>query len=424
MSRPSGPHPEPRTTDRPYEKIGARLSAYRDALAARGETLSGEIDSRYLAKWRSPALSHVLRVRTALVSGMQDFLIEKGLLNLERVQLSLVTDPLAHEIEHTPVIPYRGSPYVATHSMIYAKFLACHNPHLPGIFVDSPNVRLEVPCKAGSQRGKYLLDFSQLDVEVRRDRRVTLDDYLDATEKVTAILRDDLAGALRFFEGMTRAGFEKARRLAGGSLDALGVRLELPETAFPVFRLDEGLAKYSRAEVEAKLGEQTDAPAFFVVGLMRENYDLIYPYLKRDGSRRAISEFTSAEIFNYDLCVKGKLKDGGWTPAVEVLSGAIREWLPEAIVARLLDNRVIPEAPRFDAHGEIANLDKLGGYGPFLSVACRRDAAGAPSFPDTFGAGIGVERLLWALLRGPAVTTIDDVTFFGKNPDSAELFLF
>jgi hypothetical protein len=106
-----------------------------------------------------------------------------------------------------------------------------------------------------------------------------------------------------------------------------------------------------------------------------------------------------------------------------VLSGGLREWLPEAIIPRLLDNGIIPEAPRFKA-GRIENIEALGGYGPFLSVACGRDEKGASTFPPTFGGGIGVERLLWTILRGPCVQSIDDVTFFGKNPDSAELFLF
>jgi aspartyl/asparaginyl-tRNA synthetase len=406
-----------------YARVGERLGRFQEQLAGSGSSLQSEIAARYLDKWRSESLSHVLRVRTALLSGMQDFLIERGLLNLERVQMSLVTDPLAHDVEHLPVIGYRGSPYVATHSMIYAKFLACHNPHIKGIFVDSPNMRLELPEKSGGQRGKYLIDFSQLDVEVRRNRKVQLDAYLDQPEKVAALLREDLAAALAFFEGMARAGFEKVKKIAGDSLAALGVTLDVPAQPFPVFYLDEALAKYPKAEVEARLGEQTDAPAFFVVGLMRENYDLIYPYLRRDGTRRKISEFSSREIYNYDLCVKGKRIDGQPAPAIEVLSGAIREWLPEAIIARLLDNGVIPEAPVFK-DGHLENLDALGGYGPFLSVACRREADGTPGFPDTFGAGIGIERLLYALLRGPQVERIDDVTFFGKNPDSAELFLF
>jgi aspartyl/asparaginyl-tRNA synthetase len=405
----------------PYQAIGNHLHRHQCRLADEGQSLDQDIDHRYLQKWKSETLYHVLRVRTALVSGMQDYLIQEGLLNLERVQMSLVTDPLAHDVEHLPEIPYRGHPYVATHSMIYAKFLACHNAHLKGIFVDSPNLRLELP--AGHQRGKYLLDFSQLDVEVRRNRGIGLETYLNHPAQVQTVLREDLSQALGFFEGMVRAGFARVRAWAQESLNALGVRLDVPEKPFPIFHLDEALAKYPKAEVEAKLGESCEAPAFWIAGLMRENYDLIYPYLQKDGSRRPLSEFSSQEIYNYDLVVKGQRKDHGSAPAFEVLSGAIREWLPEAIVGRLLDNGIIPEAPIF-RDGHLENLEALGGYGPFLSVACGREPDGRSGFPDTFGAGVGIERLLWAILRGPKIQNIEDVTFFGKNPDSAELFLF
>lgn len=408
----------------PYTLVGQRLNRYQKTLEAQGTSLKREIDQRYVGKWRSEALYHVSRIRTSLVGGMMDHLIEEGLLNLERVSISLVTDPLAHTVEHLPEIPYRGADYVTTHSMIYAKFLACHNPHLKGIFVDSPNIRLEPADPEGRQRGRYLIDFSQLDVEVRRNRGLELDAYLDRPREVTAILQEDLARALKLFEGMARSGFAKVQRLAGDSLEALGVRIDLPEKPFPVFYQTEAEAQYGKADLERKMGEATDSQFFFVVGLMRENYDLIYPYLRRDGSRRPISEFTSREIFNYDLCVKGRRSDGTTSAAKEVLSGGLREWLPEAIVARLLDNGVIPEAPVFDEDGEIRNLEALGGYGPFLSVALSRDAQGRSTFPETFGGGIGIERLLWTLLRGPFIKTIDDVTFFGKNPDSMEVFLF
>ena len=407
----------------PYTLVGQRLERYQQSLKARGSSLRQEVHERYLDKWRSETLYHVSRIRTSLVGGMMDYLIEQGLLNLERVSVSLVTDPLAHTVEHLPEIPYGGADYVTTHSMIYAKFMACHNPHLKGIFVDSPNIRLEPADPQGRQRGRYLIDFSQLDVEVRRNRGLLLDAYLDRPSEVTALLQEDLARALGLFEGMTRAGFAKVQRLAGDSLDALGVRLDLPDKAFPVFYETEAEARFGKEDLERKMGEATDSQCFFVVGLMRENYDLIYPYLRRDGSRRSLGEFSSREIFNYDLCVKGRQKDGTFSAAKEVLSGGLREWLPEAIVARLLDNGVIPEAPVL-VDGEIQNLEVLGGYGPFLTAVLARDAQGRPYFPETFGGGIGVERLLWTLLRGPFIRNIDDVTFFGKNPDSTELFLF
>lgn len=411
------------TSPDPYALVGQRLNRHQKDLAARGTTLRQEIHARYMEKWRSETLFHVSRIRTALVGGLMDHLVAAGLLNLERVSVSLVTDPLAHTVEHLPEIPYRGAGYVTTHSMIYAKFLACHNPHLKGVFVDSPNIRLEPADPEGRQRGRYLIDFSQLDVEVRRNRGVDLETYLTHPREVAAQLQEDMGKALELFEGMARSGFAKVLQVAGDSLDALGVRIDLPDGPFPVFYQTEAEVQSGSVDLEARMGEATDSQFFFVVGLMRENYDLIYPYLRPDGSRRPLSEFSSREIYNYDLCVKGQQKDGTFSAAKEVLSGGLREWLPEAIVARLLDNGIIPEAPIL-VDGEITNLEAMGGYGPFLTVALARDDEGQPAFPETFGGGIGIERLLWTLLRGPFIQNIDDVTFFGKNPDSTELFLF
>ncbi len=62
---------------------------------------------------------------------------------------------------------------------------------------------------------------------------------------------------------------------------------------------------------------------------------------------------------------------------------------------------------------------------PFLSAAHMKDENGKPYFPDTFGGGIGVERILYAILRGGGkIDKIDDITCFGKNPDSFPMFLF
>ncbi|MCS7182644.1 MAG: hypothetical protein NZ869_05995 [Thermoanaerobaculum sp.] len=405
----------------PYHLIGRRLARHQEELRSRGTNLWEDLHTNYVGKWISPTLAHVARVRTALVEGMTRYLVEQGLVNLERVQLSLVTDPLAHEVERLTEIPYRDGVYVATHSMIYAKILALWNPLLKGVFVDSPNLRLELPGER--QRGRYLLDFSQLDVELRRPHQPDQEAYFHRTREVAEILREELQLALEFFSHMLRAGWQRVQATAEDSLHALGVVLEeLPEK-LPVFYLDDALQRWAKAEVEAALGEESPSQAFFVVGLLRENYDLVYPYLRPDGSRRPLATIPSRDIFNYDLVVRGCRRDGGRSPAVEVLSGGLREWIPQAIVARLVDQGIIPEPPVF-VGGHLENLHRLGGYGPFLSLVCAaRDGLLAP-FPATFGAGIGIERLLWAILRGDQVRTIEDVTFFGKNPDSRHLFLF
>jgi len=107
-------------------------------------------------------------------------------------------------------------------------------------------------------------------------------------------------------------------------------------------------------------------------------------------------------IYNYDICAKSIVRDTGrQTPALEILSGAVREWLYEPIVERLLDNGVIPARPVI-YEGNIKNIDELGGYGPFLIMTAKKDRQGRkPAFADTYGGGVGVERTLYAICRGP-----------------------
>ena len=354
-----------------------------------------------------------------MVQAMQNFLSGNGLLNLERVSHSPVTDPLAHDIEYSPTIRYKGQPYKTTHSMIYSKFLACTNPLLKGVYIDSPNIRLELESPTGEQRGRYLIDFSQMDVELRREKFVTLEEYFDEEEKVKAILSEDYQKALAFFEDMIIFTVKALIEKNADDLKALGVTLTVPEKPFPAFFRDEvGDAS------EKELGDSAKSQFFWIKGIMRENYDLVYPYLKKDGSKRPLEDVPSRDIYNYDRCAQSQLAEGGMGGALEVLSGAVREWLYEPIIARLIDNKIIPEAPQLDRSGEITNIEKLSGYAPFLAVAGMKGPDGAPLFPSTFGGGIGVERFLYALLKGPVIKKIDDVTLFGKNPDSYPVYIF
>jgi aspartyl/asparaginyl-tRNA synthetase len=349
-------------------------------------------------------------------------LADEGLFNIERLQLSPVTDPLAHDVEYVPSIQYKGQHYLLTHSMIYAKFLACHHPRIKGIFVDSPNIRLEIESPDRLQRGKYLIDFSQMDLEVRRNRGIDLETYLHDPEKVKRILAEDMERGLDLFERMMVDAVSRVAEKNEQDLKTLGVALEIPRRPFPRFRADEAMARYGRG-YEVKLGEETPAQFFWITGLMRENYDLIYPYLTPEG-KVPLSRVTSDMIYNYDMCAKGILRDTGkQTPALEILSGAVREWLHEPIVERLLDNQVLLSRPVI-VNGNIKNLDEMGGYGPFLLMTSRKDPDGRPTFPETVGGGIGVERTLYAICRGPKLDKIDGITFFGKNPDSHQLYMY
>ncbi len=406
------------------EPIGQSLYSFQAALKESGQTLGDYIRQNYMAKWQGDALYNASAIRTTFVNAMHNFLTDYGLFNLERVSMSPVTDPLAHDVEHVPTISYKGHAYKATHSMIYSKFLACLNPKVKGIFVDSPNIRLEIESPTGLQRGKYLADFSQMDIELRRNRGITLDEYLNNTKKVKDVLKDDTERALTFFEELVIHAISAVADKNEENFKALGVAIKVPKSPFPRFRKDEAVAKYGARDFESKLGREAGSQFFWVTGLMRENYDLIYPYLKPDGSKIPIANFTSDMIYNYDICAQSIQRDTGkYGDTYEVLSGAIREWLYEPIIERLIDNKVISVHPEL-VDGELKNINELGGYGPFLMAIAQKNKNGESVFPDTFGGGIGIERTLFALTKGKYIEKVEDVTFFGKNPDSHPIFLY
>ena len=403
--------------------IGEALFGFQAALKESGSSLREYMEKYYYHKWMGDTLLAVISIRATFVTAMHQFFADEGLCNIERVQLSPVTDPLAHDVEHVPSISYKGLQYVLTHSMIYSKFLACHHPRIKGIFVDSPNIRLEVESADRIQRGKYIIDFSQMDVEVRRNRGIDLEAYLRKPEEVKGILREDMATAKDLFERMLIHSLTAIVEKNDAELKELGVAIEVPKQPFPAFAYDQSKKKYGPKGYEIGVGKETPSQFFWITGIPRENYDLIYPYLKPGGKIRS-DEVTSDMVYNYDMCGKSINRDTGeQSEARELLSGAIREWLYESIVERLLDNKILPVRPII-THGNIENIHQLDGYGPFLLAVSMKDSAGRSTFPDTYGGGIGIERTLYMLCRGPRVEKIDDVTFFGKNPDSHQIYLF
>jgi len=405
------------------DKIGQDLFRFQSALQQGGVSLQEYIERYYIRRWTEGPLKYILAIRTSFVNSIFEFLQSEGLVNIEKLQISPLTDPLAHDVEHVPSIEYKGHSYLLTHSMIYAKFLACVNPSIMGIFVDSPNIRLEIESPDHTQRGKYLIDFSQIDLEIRRNRGIDFDKYLHAHEYVRDLLVRDMEKAIDFFERLIVHAVSRLCERHERDFAELGVAIRIPRRPFPRFRRDEAFAEYGR-DFEVAVGQTVEDQFYWITGLVRENYDLVYPYLL-PGGKVSNEEITSDTVFNYDICAKSFPLDDKQrpTPGLEILSGGLREWLFETIVERLLDNRIIPSRPVFK-NGSIENIQELGGYGPFLLMASRKNKDGTNFFPETFGGGIGVERTLFAICRGPAVQKIEDITFFGKNPDSHPLYLF
>ena len=269
-----------------------------------------------------------------------------------------------------------------------------------------------------------MIDFSQIDLELKRNRGLTLDDYFNKQSLVLETLKEDMKKIQNFFERMVVFAMEEINKKNQDEMKQLGIVIEVPKLPFPIFMKDKSVEKYNAKDFEEKIGEETKSQFFWVNGLLRENYDLVYPYLNKDGKKVPFATVPSEQIHNYDMLAKSiDAKTGRHTPAREILSGAIREWLYEPIVERIIDNKVLNQRPVIKG-GNIENINELGGYGPFLMFANMKDPNGKPLFPDTMGGGIGVERTLFSILRGEKIKTIDQVTYFGKNPDSYPLYLY
>jgi aspartyl/asparaginyl-tRNA synthetase len=219
--------------DETMASIGQSLFGFQSALKQSGSSFEEYLDKYYYRKWVGDTLYAAMSLRTTFVSAMHQFLADEGLFNLERLQMSPVTDPLAHDVEYVPNIHYKGQLYVMTHSMIYAKFLACQNPRIKGIFVDSPNIRLEIESPDRVQRGKYLIDFSQMDVEVRRNRGIDLETYLKDQERVKKVLKEDMEKGMDLFERLIIHAATRMVEKNEDDLKTLGVVIEVPRRPFP-----------------------------------------------------------------------------------------------------------------------------------------------------------------------------------------------
>ncbi|MCP4648332.1 MAG: hypothetical protein GY852_11485, partial [bacterium] len=117
-------------------------------------------------------MADIMKIQSAAMKAVHDYMWEKGVLMSTPVMLSTVTDPLNHQI-HDSSIEYKGKKLELTKSMILHKQLAISKGGVKGIYIVSPNVRLERDEEAES--GRHLLEFSQVDIELRDAR---LDDFM------------------------------------------------------------------------------------------------------------------------------------------------------------------------------------------------------------------------------------------------------
>lgn len=219
-----------------------------------------------------PELKEIIKVQSAALKAVDSFMYSREVLHLMPVMLSPVTDPLCHGVFDAS-IDYCGQKLQLTKSMILHKQLAMMSDSIKGIYIVSPNVRLEFEECAKS--GKHLIEFSQVDIE--------------------------LAGAssrefMHFTEELYSYVFSFVKEECKGELKSLGRELLIPTKPFKVFDSTELKEKFGE-DFERIVSEKEKQP-FWITDHYREfydkqdpetkkhvNYDLVYP----DGFGEALS---------------------------------------------------------------------------------------------------------------------------------------
>lgn len=265
-----------------------------------------------------PEMKDILSVQSAVLKSLHDFMWNEGVVQLMPVMLSPFTDPLAHPV-YDSSLEYEGQRLELTKSMILHKQLSLMRDDLKGIYIVSPNIRLELG-ETGSS-GRHLIEFSQVDIELRD---ASCRDFMDFMERLYV----HMAGFV------SSSCYEELKRL-GRTLPPLA-------RPFKVFDSTELKDKYGK-EWEHEISMKESQP-FWVMDHYREFYDREDP--------------ETGKHVNYDLVYPEGFG--------EALSGAERETDYEIILKKMKERKTEPES--YASYLEIAKQGILkptagGGFG-------------------------------------------------------------
>jgi|UniRef100_A0A7V3RFC8 asparaginyl-tRNA synthetase len=230
----------------------------------------------------------VLEVSSELISATGQFLRREGFIELLPVMISPITDPLNHSVMDAS-IDYYGGKYSLTKSMIFHKQLAIR-VH-PKIFIFSPNIRLETEEKG--ETGRHLIEFTQLDLEVKDAKR---DDILDLIER------------------MLVSTFEDIDEKYGEIVRSMNPKFAIPKTPFERVKYLDGYEEYGK-DFENILSKKATQP-FWLIDIPideREFYD------KRDGNKNVLTDMDLIYPYGFG----------------EALSGGEREFDYDKIISRM-----------------------------------------------------------------------------------------
>lgn len=232
----------------------------------------------------------IFRIQTEALRAMHDFLCSKGLLQLMPVIISSVTDPLNHSVDDAS-IAYMGQQLQLTKSMILHKQVAISTLDTKGIYIISPNVRLE----RNTHSDRHLLEFSQLDIELRA---ASAREFMTLVEELMVYV------------------ISRVKSSCTDELQKLDSTLRIPRRPFHVYTSGSLSEEYG-PQYEFKVSK-SEGDLFWITDFEREfydkedpqhkghyvNYDLFYP----EGYQEALSG--GERDYEYDILVR-KMRERG-----------------------------------------------------------------------------------------------------------------
>ncbi len=265
-----------------------------------------------------PEMKDILHVQSAVLKSLRDFMWKEGITELMPVMLSPFTDPLAHGV-YEGALDYEGQKLQLTKSMILHKQLSMMRGDLKGIYIVSPNIRLEHGARG--KTGRHLIEFSQVDIELAGASHI---EFMAFMEKLYSHV----------------ISFTKSE--CADSLKRLGRKESELSTPFKMFDRVE-LEREHGSEWERVMSEKVTQP-FWVMDHYREFYD------KEDPA--------TGKHVNYDLVYPEGFG--------EALSGAERETEYDIIVRKMGERKTDPKP--YSTYLEIAKSGLLkptagGGFG-------------------------------------------------------------
>ncbi len=263
-------------------------------------------------------MKDILHIQSAVLKSIRDYMWNESIVELMPVMLSPFTDPLNHPV-YDSSLDYEGQRLQLTRSMILHKQLSLMRDDLKGIYIVSPNVRLEMGATGKS--GRHLIEFSQVDIELKDANHR---EFMGFLEKL-------YIHVFRF------VGTECAK-----SLEHLDRRIEIPDAPFKVYESSELKSKYGE-DWEHEISVKETQP-FWVMDHHREFYDKQDPISKKH--------------INYDLVYPEGFGEG--------LSGAERETEHDVIVKKMDERKT--DQSSYTTYLEIAKKGMLrptagGGFG-------------------------------------------------------------